>query len=186
MLNPIPRLGEWEKYKKIVKAITKHLEGKKYVGTSMGKKLLCMYKRDMLQMLHTTFQIQEEFEITELKSMWHFADGQEMEKMVKPNIGRWGSVGQAGATFLENWDGWHEMSQSIVNSFNTDVNANTLASWLDTYMTDPGLKAQVIFVVTSTFNGSSSGAICQSEQDSDPCTCHSTATSCDKTCFVFK
>jgi hypothetical protein len=107
-----------------------------------------MYKRDMLQMLHTAFQIQEEFEIPEFKSMWHFVDGQEMEKMVKPDIGRWGSVGQAGATFLENWDGWHEMSQSIVSSFNTDVNANTLALWLNTYnMRDPGLKAQVIFVV---------------------------------------
>jgi hypothetical protein len=36
--------------------------------------------------------------------MWHFVAGQEMETMVKPNIGRWGSVGQAGASFLGNWD----------------------------------------------------------------------------------
>jgi hypothetical protein len=79
--------------------------------------------------------------------MWHFVNRQEMEKMVKPNIGHWRSVGQAGATFLENWDGWHEMSQSIVSSFIAEVNANTLASWLDTYMRDPGLKVQVIFVV---------------------------------------
>jgi hypothetical protein len=34
------KIKEWEKYEKIVKAITKHLEGKKYVGTPMGKKLL--------------------------------------------------------------------------------------------------------------------------------------------------
>jgi hypothetical protein len=34
------KIREWEKYEKIVKAITKHLEGKKYVGTPMDKKLL--------------------------------------------------------------------------------------------------------------------------------------------------
>ncbi len=60
-----------------------------------------MYKRDLLQMLHTAFQIQEEFEIPEFKSMWHFVAGQEMEKMVKPTFGHWGSVGQTGETFLK-------------------------------------------------------------------------------------
>jgi hypothetical protein len=34
------KIREWEKYEKIVKEITKHLEGKKYVGTPMDKKLL--------------------------------------------------------------------------------------------------------------------------------------------------
>ncbi len=34
------KIREWEKYGKIVRAITKHLGGKKYVGTPMGKKLL--------------------------------------------------------------------------------------------------------------------------------------------------
>jgi hypothetical protein len=36
------KIREWEKYEKIVKAITKHLQGKKYVGTPMGKKLLAL------------------------------------------------------------------------------------------------------------------------------------------------
>jgi hypothetical protein len=36
------KIYEWESHEKTVKAITKHLEGKKYVGTPMGKKLLAL------------------------------------------------------------------------------------------------------------------------------------------------
>jgi hypothetical protein len=79
--------------------------------------------------------------------MWTFIAGTKYEKLVKPNIGRWGSVGDCAKTLLENWDIWHEMAKSIISAHMTDVNSNTLASWLDSYMNDPGLKAQVIFVV---------------------------------------
>jgi hypothetical protein len=50
-----------------------------------------MFKRDVLQMLHTVYQIQGEYEIDKLKGMWSLVSGKAYKTMPKPNIGRWGS-----------------------------------------------------------------------------------------------
>jgi hypothetical protein len=106
-----------------------------------------LLKRDVLQMLHTVYQIQGEYEIDEFKGMWRLISGKAFQTMPKPNIGRWGSVGDAGDNLLERWDDWQAMAVSIINNCNTDINANTFASWADSYLNDPSLKAQLLFIV---------------------------------------
>jgi hypothetical protein len=106
-----------------------------------------MFKRDVLQMLHTVYQIQGEYEIDEFKAMWGLVSGNDYKTMPKPNIGRWGSVGDAADNLLERWEDWQAMAVSITNASTTDLNANTLASWTDSYLNDPSLKAQLIFIV---------------------------------------
>jgi hypothetical protein len=90
-----------------------------------------LLKRDVLQMIHTVYQIQGEYEIEEFKGMWRLVSGKEFQTMPKPNIGRWGSVGDAGDNLLERWEDWQAMAVSIINNCNTDINANTFASWAD-------------------------------------------------------
>jgi hypothetical protein len=47
-------------------------------------------------MLHTVYQIQGKYEIDEFKGMWRLISGKAFQTMPKPNIGHWGSVGDAG------------------------------------------------------------------------------------------
>jgi hypothetical protein len=53
--------------------------------------------------------------------MWHLVAGDLIDFLVKPNIGRWGSVGDAAVSFLENWDEWEEMVDSIITAVNLGI-----------------------------------------------------------------
>jgi hypothetical protein len=54
-----------------------------------------LLKHDICQMLHTMYQIQGEHEINKFKGMWCLISGKAFQTMPKPNIGHWGSVGDA-------------------------------------------------------------------------------------------
>jgi hypothetical protein len=72
-----------------------------------------MYMRVLLQMIHTVFQLQGKFEVKEFKAIWESHTDKEYEKLDKPNIGCWESVGDAGCNLWENWDAWHKMTMSV-------------------------------------------------------------------------
>ena len=103
-------------------------------------------KRDLLQMLHTIYQLEGEYEKDEFKGMWQLVSPLPCKTMVKPNIGRWGSVGEAAANLYERYDDWNELVHSIVASEKSTKNAHTLASYACSCLSDDELKAQLIFV----------------------------------------
>jgi hypothetical protein len=66
-----------------------------------------LFKHDVLKMLRIVYQIQGEYEINKIKGMWLLLVSQKQYKtMPKPNIGHWGSVGDAGDNLLACWEDW--------------------------------------------------------------------------------
>jgi hypothetical protein len=61
--------------------------------------------------------------------------------MDAPVLSRWWHVGQGDRHLLEHWDAWKELAGSIINTWQQNTNQNELASYLDKYMREDGLRA---------------------------------------------
>ena len=105
-----------------------------------------LLKRNMLQLLHTAYNLQNEFEGIELKKMWNLVTGEKMKKMSAPILTRWLHVGLGAKHVSENWENWIMFSQAIINTHNTDKSCNQIASHLHSLMQETTLHAHVEFI----------------------------------------
>ena len=105
-----------------------------------------LLKRNMLQLLHTAYNLQNEFEDQELKRMWKDVTGEDMKKMSAPILTRWWHVGEGARHVSTNWEDWNKLTQAIINTHNTDKACNQIASHLQSMMKEVVLQAHIEFI----------------------------------------
>ena len=104
-------------------------------------------KRTLLQMLHSAYNLQLQYETEEWQLMWTTATGKKAgAKMPAPVLTRWEYVGAAITHLLERWEEWEKVVNGVIQNEKTDTAGNQIASALYSLMNEPVLKAQLAFV----------------------------------------
>jgi hypothetical protein len=111
--------------------------------------------RNLLQLVHSCYDLQQCFPGLELSAMWRIALGEagdEGSDRDTPNrmsaavLTRWWYVNTAVVHLLENWDAWQEMAQTCRNANKSDTKVSKIASSSLSLMKEPKLRADAEFV----------------------------------------
>jgi hypothetical protein len=111
--------------------------------------------RNLLQLVHSCYDLQQCFPGLELSAMWRIALGEagdEGSDRDTPNrmsaavLTRWWYVNTAVVHLLENWDAWQEMAQTCRNANKSDTKVSKIASSILSLMKEPKLRADAEFV----------------------------------------
>ena len=106
-----------------------------------------LLRRNLLQMLHSAYNLQHQYEEVEWRQKWFLATGQKSKKkMVQPVLTRWEYVGQAATHLYEQWDDWLKVATCILRDEAANSAANQIVSALFSLMQETTLKAQLAFV----------------------------------------
>jgi hypothetical protein len=117
--------------------------------------------RNMLQLVHSCYDLQQCFPGDELDAMWTLTlekavggtegeasdhDQENPNRMSAAVLTRWWYVNTAVVHLLENWDSWREMAQKCLNSSKSNTKLGKIASSMLSLMCEPKIRADAEFV----------------------------------------
>jgi hypothetical protein len=117
--------------------------------------------RNLLQLVHSCYDLQQCFPGDELRAMWTLAvgkeegaegdteigdDGDTPNRMSAAVLTRWWYVNTAVVHLLEHWDKWQEIAQKSLNSSKSSTKVGKIASSILSLMDEPKLRADAEFV----------------------------------------
>ena len=103
-------------------------------------------KRTFLQMLHTAYNLRQQYTSKTWKAMWKIVTGTEWVDIKCPILSRWEHVGEAAEHVLKYKEQWIKMCETIIQMNNVGTNKNDISSYLFSYLHEPMLIAQLSFV----------------------------------------
>ena len=105
-------------------------------------------KRNILQMLHSAWNLQQQYEWFEFQQLWFYVNGSMLEERMKqPVLTRWEYIGMAAKHMLDRVEQWKKISQSIINSESTTSMKNKIASHLSSLLQEPFIIASMLFLI---------------------------------------
>ena len=110
-------------------------------------------KRNVMQLLHSAYDLQQCFEFQEFKILWKQIEAEigaenseKVLKMQEPIATRWWCIGIAASYMKEFWNLFLAICQGIINDSNTDKRVNKIASGLESLMNEEELKSDLLFL----------------------------------------
>ena len=114
------------------------------VETIMGQGGL--KKRTFLQTLHTAYSLKNLYPSKVWRDMWLLATGSSWTDISCPVLSRQEHVGDAAQHLKQNHDNWLGMSLYIIDTNNVGKTKCNIASYLNSYLNEDMLRAQLLFV----------------------------------------
>ena len=111
--------------------------------------------RNLLQLVHSCYDLQQCFPGNELSAMWKLALGEEEEeehdwdtpnRMSAAVLTRWWYVNTAVVHLLEHWDAWNTLAHKCLNATKSDTKVGKIASSIISLMDEPKIRADAEFV----------------------------------------
>jgi hypothetical protein len=117
--------------------------------------------RNLLQLVHSCYDLQQCFPGDELDAMWTLIlekavggtegeasdhDQENPNRMSAAVLTRWWYVNTAVVHLLENWESWREMAQKCLNASTSSTKLGKIASSILSLMAEPKIRADAEFV----------------------------------------
>lgn len=103
-------------------------------------------KQRFLQMLHAAYTLKNLFPQKTWSDIWDITTETTWKGMSCPVLSRWEHVGETANHIKDNYENWTIISQYIINKYNAGTNRNDIASYLNSYLKEGMLHAQLEFV----------------------------------------
>ena len=105
-----------------------------------------LHKRTALQLLHTAYNLSQQFQTAEWAELWMKVTTTQWEQIKCPIMTRWEYVCEATAHLLRYRNEWLTMAKVIVSYNNTGTAKHTIGSYLFSLIQEPMLIAHVQFL----------------------------------------
>ena len=105
-----------------------------------------LQKQTAMQVLHTAYNLAQQFQVKEWKDIWKEINGEIPDEMKEPVMSRWECVSEGASNVSENRVQWLNVANRIVHAEKYGNNKHTIASWLTSYLNEPMLMSQIHFI----------------------------------------
>ena len=103
-------------------------------------------KRTALQLLHTAYNLTQQYASSEWNSVWSLCTGMACKAIKCPVLSRWEHVNECCEHVLQNKDDWILVSSYIITAEQTGSTKHTIASYLHSYLHENMLLAHLSFL----------------------------------------
>ena len=103
-------------------------------------------KRPFLQMLHTAYNLWQQYQLAIWRKMWKKATQCEWADIKCPVLSRWDHVGECAENLKAHKENWLKACQHIIDINKTGSNKHDISSSLFSYLNEEIIWAQLLFI----------------------------------------